>query len=210
MFRILTIKYFYTIEPLMNVRSLVSSKICYKPSLSFLKNKGSLTQSLSNRIVVNSNYQRSYRDLRGYYILSLRANFTPVINLNMSSYFFKDLDNKKFLLFYSKTRLTRELDYTLHWRGSQINSLFNIATTVTKKKKKLQFKHRTFFISSNKRLLFVWRWLSVFIRGAQVRGISRRLSLIRTIENFLMASEDNHAIFDFKLQIYKLYMMRIT
>lgn len=114
MFRLLTIKYHYTIEPLMTVRSLVSSKICYKPSLNFLKSKNSLTQSLSNRIVVNSDYQRSYKDLRYYYILSLRANFTAAINFDMSSYFFKDLDNKKFLLFYSKSRLTRELDYTLH------------------------------------------------------------------------------------------------
>lgn len=210
MFRILNIKYYYTIEPLMNVRSLVSSKICYKTSLNFLRNKLSLSQSLSNRIAINSDYQRSYKDLRHYYILSLRANFTTAINLNMSSYFFKNLNNKKFLLLYSKTRLTRELDYSLYWRASQVNSLFNIATTVTKKKKKLQFKHRTFFMSSNKRLLFVWKWLSVFIRGTQVRGVPRKLSLIRTIENFLMAPENTHAIVEFKLQIYKLYMMRIT
>lgn len=204
------IHYNYSIDPLLNVRNVVSSKICYKKSLYFLKFKPSLTKSLSNRIAVRSNFRLSYFNLREYYIKSLRANFTSIITPESIPYLWTTFDNKKFLTLYSKTTLTRELDYTLLWRGSQTNALFNLATTITKKKKKYQFKHRTFFIFTKKRLLFVWRWLKIFIRSTHVKGVPRKISLIKSLENFLLAPDDSQMISIFKLQVYKLHLLRIT
>ena len=90
----------------MNIRNIISSKICYRPTLSFLKYKTSLSQSLSNRLVIRGNYLRSYINFRNFYISNLRANFAP--------FYTNNFDNKKFLLLYTKTKLTREFDYILY------------------------------------------------------------------------------------------------
>jgi len=208
--RIFSIRYGYTIEPLMHIRNLVSSKICYRPNLSFLRTKYSLTQSLSNRLVVRGNYQRSYLDLRYFYICALRANFAEYLDIKFTPYFFQNFDNKKFFMLYAKSKLTCDLDYVLYWRASQVNSLFNIATLITKKKKKRQYRSRVFFTPFNKRLHFVWKWLNVFVRSTVAKKTARNLSLIKPFENFMLAPEENNIIFDFKLQLYKLYLMRIT
>ncbi len=133
---LLQVRYSYTVESLTYVRKVVSSKICYKKSLHFLVYKYSLTQSLSNRLVDRSNYYQSYKLLRQYYVATLRANFTKQIFGPYQNYLWTTFDNKKFLALYLKTGLAREFDYTLLWRATQFNSLFNLATTITKKKKR--------------------------------------------------------------------------
>lgn len=207
---LLQVRYSYTVESLIYVRKVVSSKICYKKSLHFLVYKYSLTQSLSNRLVDRSNYYQSYKLLRQYYVATLRANFTKQIFGPYQSYLWTTFDNKKFLSLYLKTGLAREFDYTLLWRATQFNSLFNLATTITKKKKRYHYKHRTFFIANEKRLLFVWRWLKTFLYTLRVKSVSKKLTVIRGFENFLLAPDNANVINLFKLQIYKLHLLRIT
>ena len=67
--------YLYTCANLALVRKNYCLKICYKKPLSFLKYKISITNSLSNRLVIRSNYLRSYKNLSEFYIKLLRANF---------------------------------------------------------------------------------------------------------------------------------------
>lgn len=69
--------YPYTTDKLAETREILSHKICYRKQLSFLKYRITLTQSMSNRLVVNSNYMRSYKNLREYYLLSLKAMLSP-------------------------------------------------------------------------------------------------------------------------------------
>lgn len=210
MLRIFLLKNNYSIEPYMNIRNIISSKICYRPTLSFLKYKTSLSQSLSNRLVIRGNYLRSYINFRNFYISNLRANFGNNLSPNFAPFYTNNFDNKKFLLLYTKTKLTREFDYILYWRGSQINSLFNLSTVTTKKKKKLQFKQRIFFVKPENRLHFVWKWLNIFVRSTVVKKTARQLSLVNSLENFIHAEEAENIVFDFKLQLYKLYLMRVT
>ena len=210
MLRIFSIRYGYTIEPLMHVRNLVSSKICYRPNLSFLRTKYSLTQSLSNRLVVRGNYQRSYLDLRYFYICALRANFAEYLDTKFTPYFFQNFDNKKFFIINKKRKLTCDQNYVLNWRTRQKNTLLKKKTKIKKKKKKRQYRSRVFFTPFNKRLHFVWKWFNVFVRSTVVKKTPRNLSLIKPFENFMLAPEENNIIFDFKLQLYKLYLMRIT
>jgi hypothetical protein len=69
--------YPYTTDKLAETREILSHKICYKKQLSFLKYRITLTQSMSNRLVVNGDYMRSYKNLREYYLLSLKAMLSP-------------------------------------------------------------------------------------------------------------------------------------
>lgn len=202
-------KFYYSIESLLLLRQNTSSKICYREDLTFLKYNKTLTQSIANRFVINSNYYRSYKNLRQCYINMLRANFCIRTPSSLKAWELNNFDNKNFFLLYEKDKAFYDLDHALVWRASQINSLFNLATTITKKKKKYTFKSRTFYITPNKRLLFVWKWLSVFMRTLYVQGSPRKFALKFGLENFLIAPDNSHILTKFKLRIYKIYLLRI-
>jgi hypothetical protein len=121
----------------------------------------------------------------------------------------RDVDNTKFFLAFFKTKLMRDLDYALVWRASQVNSLFNMAVKITKKKKKYDYKKTVFFLKPKLRLLFVWRWFTVLNRCFNTKGTSRHLTTIKSLENFLIGPVDTQIISMFKLQIYKLKLLRV-
>lgn len=146
---------FYSIESLARIRRLSSLKVCYRPELEFLKLRITLSRSISNRLVYRSNYLRSYKNIRNYYVSLLRGNFTEKLNPVYQAYTDIRVDSRKFMSAYSKTKLMKELDYAMMWRGVQTNSLFNVAFKVTKKRKKYTFKQRVLFINPKRRLLFV-------------------------------------------------------
>jgi len=148
-------KYYYTIEPLLYLRKSVSLKICYRDRLSFLKFKNSLTQSLANRLVYRSNFQRSYKDLRRCYVNILRANFSKNVSEKHLPYVFSNLDNSVFFNLITNTKSSSELDYTMLWKGSQINAMFNLATKITKKKKK-KFKHIGLFTLNQRDVYYLF------------------------------------------------------
>lgn len=202
------ISYRYSIEALEKVRFITSSKTCYRKHLSFLKFRTNLTNSISNRFAYKSNFYRSYLDLRRYYIFFMRSNFTNNGYTLYPNYFSSGMENRRFMAAFVKSNFMKELDYALLWRGVQTNSLFNLSVKITKKKKKLIYTKRVFFISPGKRLLFVWKWLNVFTRILATKGVPRRLILIKSLENFLMTTDKYQVINDFKLQIYKLKLLR--
>lgn len=205
---ILNTKCWYSIESFARVRRLTALKVCYRDKLDFLKLRTTLSRSISNRLVYRSQYLRSYKDLRAYYVNLMRGNFTEVLTAKYYPYTVMEADNRKFMAAFSKTKLMKELDYALLWRGVQTNSLFNIAFKVTRKKKKNIYTQRVFFVNPKRRLLFVWKWLNVFIRCLAVKGVPRRFTLIKGFENFLLGSEKTQVIQGFKLQVYKLKLLR--
>lgn len=198
----------YSTENLSQTRALTSSKICYRPELDFLKLKLTLSNSLSNRLVRRGDFRCSYLLVRSYYTKLLRANFLKSTPAHLQPYILRNFDNKDFLLAYSQYQAMKDLDYALVWRGMQTNSLFNMITKRKRKKKKFHYSNRVFFIAPSKRLLFVWRWLAVIIRCSMVKGVKRKYPLIPSLENFLMAPRESQVLNDFKLQIYRLKLLR--
>ena len=149
-------QYTYSIEHLAKVREITSLKTCYKTELDFLKYRISLVRSLSNRMVYRGNYMTSYKIIRTCYINFMRANLCDNLTEETAPYLMRDVDNTKFFLAFFKTKLMRELDYALVWRGSQTNALFNMKIEITRKKKrKFTYKKTVFFIRPKLRLLFV-------------------------------------------------------
>lgn len=201
-------KFFYTSDNLSYLRTLTASKLCYRPFLQFLKLRCSLTKSIANRLVYRGNYMCAYKNMRKYYVNTLRATFLKNLTSAYADYTLKNFDNKDFLLNYFQYHAMKDLDYALVWRALYTNSLFNIIVTRKKKKKKYVYKQNVYFITSNKRLLFVWRWLSVIIRCHNVKKSKRRYGLIPSIENFLMAPLPSQILNNFKLYIYKLKLLR--
>ncbi len=200
----------YTTDKLAEFRSSVSHKICFRKQLTFLKYRGTLTQSLSNRITVRSQFFRAYKDLRSYYVSILRANFCEKILPRYSHYVFKNFNSKDFLIAFSQHLMMYDLDYALMWRGVQTNSLFNVRSQRVKRRKKEYFyRHRVFFITGYKRLLFVWRWLSVIIRSTNVKNTHRKFGLLPSMENFLFTPDSSQFIHLFKLHVYRLKLIRV-
>jgi hypothetical protein len=75
----------YVCKNLAIVRKNYSLKICFKTSLTFLKYKNSITNSLSNRLTIKSNYMRSYKNVCQYYTKTLRSSFLKN-NLKFKNY----------------------------------------------------------------------------------------------------------------------------
>ena len=200
----------YTTDKIAVTRQAVSHKTCYRKPLSFLKYRISLTQSISNRLVHQSQYLRSYKDLRFYYVSLMRANFCPHLLAEHVPYVWGNFNYKEFLLALSQHVSMYDLDHALLWRGSQTNSLFNIRSQrVKKRKKEFYYRHRVFFISGYKRLLFVWKWLSVIVRCISAKKMSRKFGLIPGFENFLLAPDSSQLVYAYKLHVYKLKLVRV-
>lgn len=206
--RIFSIKYTSSFDKIVNIRKNLNLKMCYRKKLSFLKYRISITNSLSNRLVIRSEFYRSYKNLCEYYVQFLRSNFAKTSELRESPYYIKLSQNKKYLSLYNKTTFATNLDFVLVWKAVQYNALFDIKTTAKKKKKKVTYIQRVTFIKPEKRILFVWKSLALLNRSLQVRDTPRRLSLIPTFENFLFTNNEGDIIHNYKLQIYKLHLLR--
>lgn len=109
------------------LRQKVSSRICYRSNLQFLKYKISLTNSLSNRLVKNGKFYSSYKQCREFYINLLRANFLDGVVNGLEPYIFYREVSREFLDYYSLYVYTREFDYVLYWRASQLLSIFGLS-----------------------------------------------------------------------------------
>jgi hypothetical protein len=107
-------KFNYTIQPLIDLKKLVNLKTCYRKELIWLKYKISLTNSLSNRLVYESQFYRSYKNTREYYIFTLRANFTENLATKYIPYFLDTFDNKNFLSIYFQKQNVKEFDFLLY------------------------------------------------------------------------------------------------
>lgn len=129
--------YTYTSTNLSMIRRNYSLKICYKKPISFLRYKISITNSLSNRLVIGSNYMRSYKNLTEFYVKLLRSNFLNNLNNKYNIYLLTQIQKNYFSKLFINQNSIRNLDFLLLWRASQINSLFNVRVTSKKKKKKI-------------------------------------------------------------------------
>ena len=112
-------KFNYSIEPLLSLRQSTSAKICYRHDLTFLKYGKTLTQSISNRFVINSNYYRSYKNLRRCYINMLRANFCSRTPSSLKLWELNNFDNKNFFVLYEKAELTLFDVFNIHLRRTK-------------------------------------------------------------------------------------------
>lgn len=199
---------YYTCANLALARKNYCLKMCYRQPISFLKYKISITNSLSNRLVIRSNYLRSYKNLTQFYVKLLRANFLRNTNNKFQAYKLTTAQQNYFSKLFINQNSIRNFEFFLLWRATQINSLFNVRITAKKKKKKFYYTHRVFFIRPNKRILFVWKWLNTSVRIVNVKDVKRHLALIVGFNNFFFATPQNHIITNFKNQIYKLHLLR--
>lgn len=187
---------------------MYSKQTCYRPSLNFLKFKRSLTNSLSNRLAYKSQFFRSYLNTRRYYTYLLRGNFCNKLAGKYKIYKLVNTDSRTFTLAYHQYQSFRDFDNALLWRASQVNSLFSLRQSITKKRKKLFVTQHVHFVPAEKRLLFVWKWLTMTIRAMTVKKTPRHYALINGFENFLTAPKEAHLVNNFKFKIYKLHMKR--
>lgn len=204
--------YCYTTNSLAYIREKYNLRVCFKKKeLQFLKRKDIISKGISNRIVVKGNFIKSYKQFKYFYIKLLRSNLLQgdAKSIKKNNYIFKTKDTSFFFNAYKQSLFSlNDLDRVLLWRATQINSLFRIIYTEKKQKKQFFYQSRIQFIKPEKRILLVWSWLSVFIRAFNIKDKKWEVSLLPSIENYLVAREDHHILSEVKLQIYKLQLLR--
>jgi len=197
----------YVCKNLAIVRKNYSLKICFKTSLTFLKYKNSITNSLSNRLTIKSNYMRSYKNVCQYYTKTLRSSFLKN-NLKFKNYELSAASKNLLLKALIGRSSIKNFDILLLWKAVQVNSLFNVKITTKKKRKKYFYSYRVFYINPKKRILFVWKWLNISLRTLNVKKVKRHIPLIVGFNNFFFSSLDTHIVTKFKHQVYKLQLLR--
>ena len=173
----------YVCKNLAIVRKNYSLKICFKTSLTFLKYKNSITNSLSNRLTIKSNYMRSYKNVCQYYTKTLRSSFLKN-NLKFKNYELSAASKNLLLKALIGRSSIKNFDILLLWKAVQVNSLFNVKITTKKKRKKYFYSYRVFYINPKKRILFVWKWLNISLRTLNVKKVKRHIPLIVGFNNF--------------------------
>ena len=204
------VQYNYTTANLGYLREKYNLSVCYRDRYHFLKYQKTVSKNFSNRIVLHSNFLKSYKQLKKYYIARLRKIF--LVNTFNTRYlcgytdFYKDISY--FFNVHKQFKSLNCLDRALLWRATQINSIFKITYSEKKKKKKYFYKSRITFVKPYKRILMVWSWLNVFIRAFAQKDKKWGSSLGPSLENFLMSPTNTHVLTDVKLQVYKLQLLR--
>ena len=204
------VQYYYTTTNLGLLRDKYNLSVCYRSTYNFLVGQKTISKNLSNRIAIKSNFIKSYKQLRKYYIARLKKIFL-VDSYNNKNLFKFSNSYKDISYFYNVHKQFKSLnclDRALLWRANQINSIFKINYTEKKKKKKYFYKSRISFVTPHKRILMVWRWLTVFIKAFTQKNKPWGVALGPSLENFLVSYPINHVLTDVKLQIYKLQLLR--
>ena len=145
--------FFYTSKTVAQLRKNYNLKVCFKKHLNFLKYKENPSKSLSNRLVKNSNYARSFKDLHYFYVLYLRSNLSNANCSDKFNCYFKTSNNYYFLNNYKQYLALNDLNRALLWRLLQVNSIFKLYTSVKKKKKKNIYTNRLQFIFKKIKIL---------------------------------------------------------
>lgn len=206
---ILQIKCLYSTKNLAILKEKYNLQICFKQkSLVFLKQHCLVSKNLSNRIVIRGGYRCSYKQLKYFYITFLRDNFLKN-SIKKNKLLIQTYDINYFLDAYEQSHYGfNDLDRVLIWRAIQINSIFKLIQTEKRKRKKYIYTSRLQFLPPYKRILVVWRWLSVLIRAYTIKDKAWKVAYLPSLENFLIAQAPYHIITDLKLQIYKLKLLR--
>ena len=133
------VRYNYSTDNLAALRSKYNLSICYREKFFFLVKQRLISKNLSNRIVIKSNFLKSYKQLKRYYIARLKKLFLHLdyTDKYMCGYSVQYKDISYFLNTYHQFKSLNCLDRALLWRANQLNSIFKINFTETKKKKKI-------------------------------------------------------------------------
>ena len=151
------VRFSYTTDNLAEFRKLYNLRICYQNNLKFLHKQDLISKNLSNRIVRHSKFIRSYKELKSFFVHSLRINFIDNISLQENFYKFNYKNINFFLEAREKYISMNDLDRCLVWRAKQLNSIFNLKKKEQKKKKIYIYTSRIFFHKPEKRILLAWR-----------------------------------------------------
>lgn len=197
----------YNTQRLSKVRKLYNLKCCYKKQLNFLKYQELVVKGLSNRVVKNSNYIYCYKNFNYFYINYLRSNFSQ--NNKFSSKFkFPDKNTQFIKNAYKNFQAMKDLNRFLLWKATQFNSLFKTITTLKKKRKKIYHNTDVVFVTEKKRILLVWTWLKFTIKSLRRKNVNLQSNLFPVIDNFLRYNKEDNIVYNVKLQIYKMQLLR--
>lgn len=197
----------YNTIKIAKIRKIYNLKYCYRSQLEFLKYRESIVKNLSNRIVKDSNYIYCYKNFNYFYINYLRSNFSYNLNYNLS-FKFPDKNIQFIKNIYKNFQSMKDLNRILLLKAVQVNSLFKTITILKKKKKKIYQDTSIVFVPENKRILLVWSWLKFILKGTRKNNINMQHSIFPIVDNFLRYNKENNVIYDVKLQIYKMQLLR--
>jgi hypothetical protein len=175
-------------QQLSNQRLKFQHKICFKPSLSYLRLKTTPAISISSRLYRDGNFLRIYKKLQKAFLQIL---LTKVKSLP---------HNNEFKNLFDQYQSFRDINRVLFWKLTSVNSLFNV--------KKLKNKRILYYLRPERRAVLVLLWLKNLTKLKKKDYHNCDSSLFLPIFNFICFNKNNNDIFSLKLRVYKLRLVR--
>lgn len=204
----LTVKFFYMSGELAKYRAQIPQPICFSNQLSFLKLRRTLTRSLANRACLGSKFNKHYLLLQSWFINQQRNAHTKNGLPNKDFFAFTQNCQSGFKETYNRWYCMRNLDVALLWRAKQIESIFNIKISTTRRRKKTYHTEVVYYLHPSRRINFCWRWLALFIKTLYIKDVNKSYSFTPVLENFLLTTNKDNTIYKFKQKAYRLFAVR--
>ena len=180
--------YNFSITQMSTQRIKFQHKICFKESLHHLRLKTTPAIAVASRLYRDGNFLRIYKQLQKSFLIKLLTNvkFLP--------------QNNEFKNLYNQYQSFCDINRVLYWKLTAVNSLFSL--------KKLKNKRILFYLRPERRVVLILLWLKNIIKLKKKDNSNCSPDLFIPLLNFISANKNSNEIFNLKLKIYKLRMMR--
>ncbi len=178
----------FSVEQLGQQRSRFQHKLCFKQDRESLKLKSSPTIAIACRLMRDGKFLTLYRNcLKFYYMYVL----PKVYNLPA---------NNEYKNFYFQYQSFKDFNRVLFWKIMSINPLFSLKRV---KKRKLLY-----YLKPKKRMVLILSWLKYIIKLSKKNSHNNTQSLFKPVYIFLSTQRENNEIYNLKLKLYKMRLMR--
>ncbi len=175
-------KYLFSFQTMFWARKRFQHKICFKPSLHFLKAKSLPTISLTTRLMKKGEFIKLYKFCLKFYLIKV----LPVIKYLP--------DNSEFKTIFSLYRCFIDFDQILVWKLQTVNPLFNM--------KKLKKKKLLYYLRPERRIVLILQWLKALLKIKKKNQHNLNMNIFKPLFTFLATNKKNNITTHLKLKIY--------
>lgn len=183
-----TARFKFSIQQLAFQRTKFQHKICFKPSLSYLKLKTTPSIAVTSRLFRDGNFLKLYKQIQ----VAFQTHLLPRVNLLPPNNEFKNL--------YDQYESFRDINRVLFWKLMSVNSLFNV--------KKLKNKRILYYLRPERRVVLALLFLKNLTKLRKKNFNNLSPNLFDSIFDFICVNKATNEVFSLKLKIYKLRLVR--
>lgn len=183
-----TLKFHFSMHQLSTQRIKFQHKICYRETNSHLKLKTTPAVAVACRLFRDGNFLRIYKQTQKAFVFDLIKQVRTLPH------------NNEFKNLFNQYESFKDFNRVLFWKIMSVNCLFNL--------KKLKNKRILYYTRVERRQVLVLLWLKNLIKLRKKDHHNCSRNLLQPLLTFVSVNKNSSDVFNLKLRMYKLRMMR--